>query len=139
MFSCFDPGIGRQKRLTEDTFDFSFLSESMSSENLSLLTMLTAHIITLFPDAFTSYFSSSIMRIAREKELFEAQFYNLSDFSNRPQGRVDDAPYGGGAGQLIQVEPIFKAIESIEFKIQNSKFKISQNCHCEELSDEGGL
>lgn len=57
--------------------------------------MFTAHIITLFPDAFQSYFGSSIMRIAQEKELFQTKFYNLSDYSDRPQGRVDDAPYGG--------------------------------------------
>lgn len=78
--------------------------------------MLHAHIITLFPDAFSSYFASSIMRLAQEKERFAVTFYNPSHYSDRPQGRVDDAPYGGGAGQVIQVEPIYRAITSIESK-----------------------
>jgi len=48
-------------------------------------TVMKANIITLFPDAFSSYLSSSIMRIAQEKGLFRAKFYNLSEFSDRPQ------------------------------------------------------
>lgn len=52
-------------------------------------------IITNFAGAFTSYFDSSIMRIAREKGLFDPVFYNLGDFSSQAQHRVDDKPYGG--------------------------------------------
>lgn len=82
---------------------------------------MKAHIITLFPDAFLSYFSSSIMRIAIEKGIFEPIFYNLSDYSDRPQKRVDDAVYGGGAGQLLQVEPIYKAVSHIQQIANNPK------------------
>lgn len=57
------------------------------------------------------------MRIAREKGLFEPAFYNLGDFSTQAQHRVDDKPYGGGAGALIQIEPIYNAIKHIEDKI----------------------
>lgn len=56
------------------------------------------------------------MRIAREKCLFEPVFYNLGDFSSQAQHRVDDKPYGGGAGALIQVEPIYNAINAIQNK-----------------------
>lgn len=72
------------------------------------------NIITNFTDAFTSYFDSSIMRIAREKNLFEPVFYNLGDYSLQAQHRVDDKPYGGGAGALIQIEPMYRAITSID-------------------------
>ena len=78
------------------------------------------HIITNFTGAFTSYFDSSIMRIAREKGLFEPIFYNLGDFSLQAQHRVDDKPYGGGAGALIQIEPMYRAITAIENKIKNT-------------------
>ena len=72
------------------------------------------HIITNFIGAFTSYFDSSIMRIAREKGLFEPIFYNLGDYSLQAQHRVDDKPYGGWAGALIEIEPMYRAITSID-------------------------
>ncbi len=56
------------------------------------------------------------MRIAREKGLFEPIFYNLGDFSLQAQHRVDDKPYGGGAGAVMQIEPIYRAITSIDPK-----------------------
>lgn len=72
------------------------------------------HIITNFTGAFTSYFDSSIMRIARERGLFEPIFYNLGDYSLQAQHRVDDKPYGGWAGALIEIEPMYRAIMSID-------------------------
>lgn len=54
------------------------------------------------------------MRIAREKWLFEPVFYNLGDFSTQAQHRVDDRPFGGGAGALIQIEPMHGAITHID-------------------------
>lgn len=54
------------------------------------------------------------MRIAREKWLFEPAFYNLGDFSTQAQHRVDDRPFGGGAGALIQIEPMYGAITRID-------------------------
>ncbi len=54
------------------------------------------------------------MRIAREKGLFETVFYNLGDFSSQAQHRVDDKPYGGGAGALIQIEPVYNALSHID-------------------------
>lgn len=75
---------------------------------------MKVHIITNFTGAFTSYFDSSIMRIAREKGLFEPIFYNLGDYSLQAQHRVDDKPYGGWAGALIEIEPMYRAITSID-------------------------
>ena len=64
------------------------------------------------------------MRIAREKWLFEPVFYNLGNFSSQAQHRVDDRPFGGGAGALLQVEPIYNAIRHLENKIQSAKDKM---------------
>ena len=58
------------------------------------------------------------MRIARGKWLFMPSFYNLGDYSTQAQHRVDDKPYGGGAGALIQVEPVYNCIHTIESKKQ---------------------
>ena len=64
------------------------------------------------------------MRIAREKWLFVPQFYNLGNYSLQAQHRVDDKPYGGGAGALIQIEPVYNAIMYLEGKMQSAKCKV---------------
>ncbi len=56
---------------------------------------MRSHIIANFPASFSSYFDTSIMRIAQEKNLFSPKFYNLGDFSLQAQHRVDDKPYAG--------------------------------------------
>jgi tRNA (guanine-N1)-methyltransferase len=56
---------------------------------------MRSHIIANFPACFSSYFDTSIMRIAQERNLFSPVFYNLGDFSLQAQHRVDDKLYGG--------------------------------------------
>jgi tRNA (guanine37-N1)-methyltransferase len=51
------------------------------------------HIITIFPESFTSYFSSSIIGNAINKNLFEVEFYKLNDFSDKKTKRVDDKAF----------------------------------------------
>jgi len=70
------------------------------------------HIITIFPDSFNSYFSSSIMKKAIEKGLFELIFYKLNDFSDKNFKQVDNKAYGMH-GQVIEPEPLSKAINHI--------------------------
>ena len=79
---------------------------------------MNIHIITIFPESFESYFSSSIMKNAINKELFKIHFYKLNDFSCEKTKRVDDKSYGSH-GQIISPEPLSKAIEYIFEK--NSK------------------
>lgn len=82
------------------------------------------HIIANFPASFASYFDTSIMRIAQEKQLFSPKFYNLGDFSLQAQHRVDDKPYGWWAGALLEIEPIYRAMTSIENELKKSVKKI---------------
>lgn len=70
------------------------------------------HIITLFPDAFTSFFQHSIIARAKEKKLFSVVLYNLCDFSTRPTRRVDEKAYGMH-GQVLSPEPLGNAIEAV--------------------------
>jgi len=70
------------------------------------------HIISIFPEAFESYFASSILGRALEKKLFEVTFYKLNDFSSKNFGQVDDKAYGMH-GQVISPEPLSKAIEHV--------------------------
>jgi tRNA (guanine37-N1)-methyltransferase len=91
------------------------------------------HIITLFPEAFSSYLNESILaRAIREKKV-KVSFYNPRDFAkitkvqkakNKPYKRVDDIPYGGGPGMVMQAEPVVKAIEKALKKAKKAKTKI---------------
>ena len=58
------------------------------------------HIMTLFPEIFNSYFGESIMKRAIEKGIIEVFVYNIRDFSTNKHKKVDDYPFGGGAGTV---------------------------------------
>ena len=72
---------------------------------------ITFHIITLFPEAISSYFGSSILKRAKEDGKLDVKFYDIKDFL--PDGeRADKKPYGGGPGMVIKAGPVVKAAES---------------------------
>jgi tRNA (guanine37-N1)-methyltransferase len=73
---------------------------------------MNIHIITIFPESFDSYFSSSIMKNGIWNWLFSLKFYKLNDFSNKKTKRVDDKSYWTH-WQIISPEPLAKAIEHI--------------------------
>ena len=63
--------------------------------------------MTLFPDIFNSYMNESIMKRAVDKGSIEVYIYNIRDFSNNKHKKVDDYPFGGGAGMLMTPQPIY--------------------------------
>lgn len=71
------------------------------------------HIMTLFPDIFYSYLNESIMKKAIEKKIIEVFVYNIRDFSNNKHKKVDDYPFGGGAGMVMTPQPIYDTYEYI--------------------------
>ena len=81
-------------------------------------------ILTLFPKMFQGPFGESIVKRAQEKELVKVQIHNLRDWAIDKRGTVDDRPYGGGAGMILMIQPIYDAIESLKSKIKSSKSKI---------------
>jgi len=80
-------------------------------------------IITIFPKIFSSYFSESILARAQKKKIVEIYVHNLRDWAKDKHKTVDDTPYGGGAGMVMKIQPIFNAVEAIKFQIPNSKFQ----------------
>lgn len=70
-------------------------------------------VLTLFPDMFPPILNDSIIKRARENNAITFDIINFRDFSNNKHNTVDDTPYGGGAGMLLQVEPIYNALKSI--------------------------
>ena len=84
------------------------------------------HIITLFPNAFDSYFSESIIARAIIDKKINVSFYNPRDFADNKFKHIDQKPYSGGPGMVIQAEPVIKAIEKILKTIENRTKKTEQ-------------
>lgn len=70
-------------------------------------------IITIFPEILTSYFSESILGRAQKNKLIKIKAHNLRDYTSDKHRKVDDKPYGGGAGMVMMAEPIIKALKKI--------------------------
>lgn len=70
-------------------------------------------ILSLFPDMFEGVFSESIIKRAINDEKVEINIHNFRDYTNDPHGKVDDTPYGGGAGMVLAAQPIFDCVESL--------------------------
>jgi len=80
-------------------------------------------ILTLFPDTVYNYSGESIMRIAQEKNLIKITAHNFRDYSKDKHRRVDDAPYGGGAGMVLSPQPIYSCLEKMGLARNGKKVK----------------
>ena len=78
-------------------------------------------IITIFPGIFDSYFNESIIKRAQEKGKVKIKTWNLRDFPKNKNKKVDDKPFGGGAGMVLMAEPILRAVQKIK---PNKKTKV---------------
>ncbi len=76
-------------------------------------------VLTLFPDMFNSVFDESIIKRALDNKLVEINIHNIRDYSKDPHKKVDDTPYGGGAGMVLMCQPIFDAVKDL--RSDNSK------------------
>ena len=76
------------------------------------------HIITLFPESFSSYINASIIGRAIADKKIGIKFYNPRDFTKDKWRRVDQKPYGGGPGMVLEAPSVIKAVEKA---IKNSK------------------
>jgi tRNA (guanine37-N1)-methyltransferase len=85
---------------------------------------MTFHIVTLFPTSFDSYLGESILKRAIEDKKIRVKFYNPRDFATDKWARVDQKPYGGGPGMVIQALPVIKAIEKAVKASKKGKTKI---------------
>ena len=71
-------------------------------------------ILTLFPEMFEGFLNTSIIKRAIDSGYISIKVHNFRDYSLDKHKRVDDYPYGGGAGMVLMCEPIFRAIEDIK-------------------------
>ena len=70
--------------------------------------------LTLFPNMFEGVFSSSIIKRAIENKLVDIKLHNFRDYTDDPHNKVDDTPYGGGAGMVLMAQPIYDCVESLK-------------------------
>jgi tRNA (guanine37-N1)-methyltransferase len=96
------------------------------------------HVVTLFPEVIEAYTNTSILGRAQKDEKMSVKTYQLRDFVKNPKTtgksdtkksewfykRVDDKPYGGGPGMVLQAEPFVRAVENIKKKAKGSKVKV---------------
>lgn len=71
-------------------------------------------ILTLFPDMFTGILSHSIVKKALDRKLLEVRLHDIRQYSTDKHRRVDDYPFGGGAGMVMMIDPIARCIESLK-------------------------
>ncbi len=71
-------------------------------------------ILTVVPDLLTSPLNESILRRAQEKGLAEIVVHNIRDYTTSKHGQVDDYPFGGEAGMVMMVEPVYRLIEKLK-------------------------
>jgi tRNA (guanine37-N1)-methyltransferase len=73
-------------------------------------------IITIFPEMFESPFGESILKRAQDEELLEITLHDLRGYTLDKHRKVDDNPFGGGVGMIMNVDPIVRAIEAVKEK-----------------------
>lgn len=115
-FFCFFVSIGTSKRIGTRFLRNGIPARRNAEAFLprrQKYSVMHIDIITLFPDMFTEIFSQSILKRAREKGLFTVGIHNLRDYSLNKNKNVDDYSYGGGAGMVMQIEPVDNCLKQL--------------------------
>jgi tRNA (guanine37-N1)-methyltransferase len=76
-------------------------------------------IVTLFPSLFEPFLTEGVTRRAYASGQIQVHFWNPRDFSVRADGRIDDRPFGGGPGMVMQAEPLARCLEAIQAQRQS--------------------
>jgi len=84
-------------------------------------------ILTLFPAMFEGVLNESILKKAREKGKYTYDLVDFRDYTENKHNKVDDYPFGGGAGMVLAPQPIFDCIEAVKKK-RNSKPRVVLMC-----------
>ena len=78
-------------------------------------------IVSIFPGMFASPFGDSIIQRAREAGLLDIHVHDLRDYSLNKHRKVDDSPFGGGVGMVMNVEPIARAITAVKKEVPETR------------------
>lgn len=70
-------------------------------------------IVTLFPEIFSGYLGQSLLKKAIDESLVDVHLHDLRAWSTDKHGKVDDRPFGGGPGMVLQVDPVVRCVEQV--------------------------
>lgn len=84
------------------------------------------YIMTLFPDMVKEGLNTSIIGRAVSKGILSVEAVNIRDYAFNKHNSVDDYPYGGGAGMLMQAEPVYQCYKAVKEQIQSERIKKAQ-------------
>lgn len=82
------------------------------------------HILTIFPEIINDYCSQSILGRAQKAGVIKVEAHDFRNFTKDKHGHVDDSPYGGGPGMVLQVQPIYDCLEKLGLVKGGKKSKI---------------
>ncbi|MBI5411805.1 tRNA (guanosine(37)-N1)-methyltransferase TrmD [Candidatus Peregrinibacteria bacterium] len=82
---------------------------------------MSFHILTIFPFMFQGFLNESILKKAQGNGVIEIQIHDIRSFSENRHHKVDDTPYGGGAGMVMTPQPLFDAIAAIKKKVSEGE------------------
>ena len=85
--------------------------------------MKTFDVITIFPEIISGYANQALLYQAQKKKIIKVRTFNPRDFTKDRHRTVDDAPYGGGPGMVMKVEPIYKAVQKAKKGFSSKKTK----------------
>lgn len=85
--------------------------------------MINFHVLTLFPEMVTGGLCTSILGRAMSRGVISLEAVNIRDYTTDKHGKVDDYTYGGGAGMLMQAQPVYDAWEAVCTKIRGRGFR----------------
>ena len=85
------------------------------------MSTLRFDIVSIFPGMFESPFGDSIIQRAREEGLLDLRVHDLRDYSLNKHRKVDDTPFGGGVGMVMNVEPIARVITAIKKEVPETR------------------
>lgn len=71
-------------------------------------------VLTLFPEIFSGYQSQSLLKLAIQNGLVQLNLHNIREWSTDKHRKVDDRPFGGGAGMVLQCEPVVASVEAVQ-------------------------
>lgn len=83
--------------------------------------MITFHLLTIFPEIFSSYLNESILKRAQAAKFVKFNVVNIRDFTLDKHRRTDFKPYAGGPGLVMFAEPILRAVDKIKMKAPKAK------------------
>ena len=82
------------------------------------------HVLTLFPEMIQAGLETSILGRALEKGFISLEAVNIRDYTTNKHKKVDDYTYGGGAGMLMQAQPVYDAYQAVKSKTATGKSRV---------------